>query len=124
MPLQVTFGIEPVQNKAGREGEDQNQYQRVDAHTHAPVPLQARDIRTENATRNVTGAKYLAGVAKISQTARTQSDAMQSRATTIAGRAPASFARKQERGDRFGRAQYPRGDSPCPIYACRPSRRY
>src|SRR5207249_7494263 len=72
MSLQVTFGIEPVQNKTGREGEDQNQYQRVDAHTHAPVPLQVRDIRTENAPRNVTGAKYLPAVAKISQTTRAQ----------------------------------------------------
>src|SRR6266540_6041177 len=72
MSLQVTFGIEPVQNKTGREGEDQNQYQRVDAHTHAPVPLQVRDIRTENAPRNVTGAKYLPRVAKISQMARAQ----------------------------------------------------
>jgi hypothetical protein len=69
MSLQVTFGIEPVQNKPGREGEDQNQYQGVDAHTHAPVPLHVRDIRTENAPRNVTDAKYLPAVAKISQIA-------------------------------------------------------
>jgi hypothetical protein len=70
MSLQVTFGIEPVQNKTGREGEDQNQYQRVDAHTHAPVPLHVRDIRTENAPNNLAGAKYFQGVAKISQMAR------------------------------------------------------
>ena len=57
MSLQVTFGIEPVQNKTGREGEDQNQYQRVDAHTHAPVPLQVRDIRTENAPRRSAGSR-------------------------------------------------------------------
>jgi hypothetical protein len=69
MSLQVTFGIEPVQNKPGREGEDQNQYQGVDAHTHAPVPLHVRDIRTENAPNNLAGAKYLQGVAKISQIA-------------------------------------------------------
>ena len=70
MSLQVTFGIEPVQNKTGREGKDQNQYQRVDAHTHAPVPLHVRDIRTENAPNNLAGAKYFQGVAKISQMAR------------------------------------------------------
>jgi hypothetical protein len=85
MSLQVTFGIEPVQNKTGREGEDQNQYQRVDAHTHAPVPLHVRDIRTENAPNNLAGAKYLPGVAKISQMARAQSGAACSRATTDAG---------------------------------------
>jgi hypothetical protein len=77
----VALDIEPVQDKPGREGEDQNQYQRVDAHAHAPVPLQVRDIRTGNALGNVTGAKYLPGVAKISQIASTQVDAGQSLAT-------------------------------------------
>jgi len=77
----VALDIKPVQDKPGREGEDQNQYQRVDAHAHAPVPLQVRDIRTGNALGNVTGAKYLPGVAKISQIASTQVDAGQSLAT-------------------------------------------
>jgi hypothetical protein len=99
MSLQVTLGIEPVQNETGRKGEDQNQYQRVDAHAHAPVPLQARDIRTENAPRNVTGAKYLAGVAKISQTARARSGADMNLVTTVAEfehlRARAKAARRR-----------------------------
>jgi hypothetical protein len=114
MSLQVTFGIEPVQNKTGREGEDQNQYQRVDAHTHAPVPLHVRDIRTENAPSNVTGAKYLPAVAKISQMARTRSGADPSLATTSAGsrtcepRANAMHRRRSQ-----ARAT-PRCDSLCP----------
>jgi hypothetical protein len=86
----VALDIEPVQDKPGREREDQNQYQRVDAHAHAPVPLQVRDIRTGNAPGNVTGVKYLPGVAKISQIASTQLNAGQSLATPIQVRAPVS----------------------------------
>jgi hypothetical protein len=117
MSLQVTFGIEPVQYKTDREGENQNQYQRVDAHAHAPVPLQVRDIRTENASGSVTDAKYLPGVAKISQMTRTQSG------TDRVPRRPLQVGARECKAPAPGPgARNTAGDSLCPIYACRPSR--
>ena len=59
--------VELVQHETHREREDQNQYQRFDAHADAPVLLHVRNIKAENRPGNVTGSKYLPTVAKIPQ---------------------------------------------------------
>jgi hypothetical protein len=66
--LQLSPQVQTVENKSGCKGENQNQYQRFDAHAVAPKDLlYVGDIGTIKPPANVTALKYLPSVAKISQ---------------------------------------------------------
>ena len=59
--------IHPMQERGHPERSDQNQHQRRDAHSDAPMSLLTSDIQNENSRGTEAGSKDLSSVAEIPQ---------------------------------------------------------